>query len=259
MFKKVLLMASVLSFWERNKGCGLLKQIISLEIRAVFHKIYLVLSWILYLNCLWASCENTGESSYKQIVGSIIKKSLTWKVLLIATAVAWKTRRLWGVKQVITRSPSTHTNRYAASRLLSWPKRTNNWCARLRGYYWKKVYDSTLKTFLSLLWKSHVYSFLLVAFIINISTASSFNRTSIICYQKTFLNCLVCLSSRADWSQAPLTSFVSKLPTLSSQTKQVDDLIPYLKLKALQTFFCNQENVSSFDTLLVNRHLFRGD
>ena len=151
MFKKVLLMASVLSFWERNKGCGLLKQIISLEIKAVFHKIYLVRYWILYLNCLWASSGNTGESGYKQMVGSIIKKSLTRKVLLIATAVAWKTRRLWGLKQVITRSPSTHTSRYAASRFLIWPKRTNNWCARLRGYYWKKVYDSTLKTFLSLL------------------------------------------------------------------------------------------------------------
>ena len=38
----------------------------------------------------------------------------------------------------------------------------------------KKGYESTLKTFLSLLKKSHVYSFLLVAFFVNISTPSRF-------------------------------------------------------------------------------------
>ena len=53
-----------------------------------------------------------------------------------------------------------------------------------------------------------------------------------------FLNCLVCFSSRVDWSQNPLMSPVSELSALSSQTKQADDLLSYLKLKSSANILC---------------------
>ena len=58
------------------------------------------------------------------------------------------------------------------------------------------------KTFFSLLEKGCLYSFRLTAFFVNISTPSSFkdDETSTIFIQKFFLNCLVCLSSRAYWN-----------------------------------------------------------
>ena len=67
---------------------------------------------------------------------------------------------------------------------------------------------------------------------------------------------MVCLSPRADWSQSPLKSPLSELPALSSQTKQVDDLMSYLfeicdALKITAKPFGNQKKDSSFDNLVV--------
>ena len=58
-----------------------------------------------------------------------------------------------------------------------------------------------------------------------------------ILYQETLLNCFVCLSPKANWSQTPLKSLASELTALSSQRKQTHDLPYNLKSKALQTIF----------------------
>ena len=72
------------------------------------------------------------------------------------------------------------------------------------------VHDSTtLKMCLILLKKGVNYSFLPVAFFVNMSTprSSEDDQTSIILQQETSLNCLGCLSSRTYWCQAPLKSY----------------------------------------------------
>ena len=46
---------------------------------------------------------------------------------------------------------------------------------------------------------------------------------------------------------------VFQLPALSCETKQADDLLSYLKLKAKQTFFAIRKKpvIGSFDTLVA--------
>ena len=72
--------------------------------------------------------------------------------------------------------------------------------------------------FFELAEKDRVYSLLLVASFVNIIIPPSFkdDRINVIPYQETFLNCLVCLSSRVYWNQALLKSPVFVLDTLSS-------------------------------------------
>ena len=62
----------------------------------------------------------------KQMVRSIIPKVLKSKVLLIVTAVFWKTSRLWGLKQVPFGGVTTGINHYATWRLLFSIKRTTH-------------------------------------------------------------------------------------------------------------------------------------
>ena len=103
--------------------------------------------------------------------------------------VVWKTSRFWVLKQLIIR------NHYSTSCLLSLEKGTTNWCAFLWGCYWNKLHNrtflkkKTLKTFLSLLKKKRVFSFMLEAFFVNIRTLSSFkdDRTSIILGKKRYV------------------------------------------------------------------------
>lgn len=110
----------------------------------------------------------------------------------------------------------------------------------LVGVLLKKVYDIALKTFLSLLIQSCVFSFLLVVLFVNISTLSLFkdDRTSIVFQAETFLNCLVCLSSRADWSQSTLKSLSL-------------NCLRFVAKKITAKTFCIQEKASLLDNLVV--------
>ena len=151
-------------------------------------------------------------------------KILKSKVVLKVTAVAWKSSRLWVLKQVIFRFGTALISHCATWRFPGKIKRITYWCAVLWGCYWKKVHETSLKMFLSLLKRGSLYSFLLISFFVNFSTPSLFydDWTSMIFWQETFLNCLVCLSSRADWSQTLWrTLFPSCLRSLAERNKQM--------------------------------------
>ena len=78
-----------------------------------------------------------------------------------------------------------------------------------------------------------------LVFFMNVSTPPSLkdDRFNIVFFrQETFPNCLVFLSSRADWGQAPLKIPFFNLPAFSCQTKQAEDLLSHLKEETLKTF-----------------------
>ena len=94
----------------------------------------------------------------------------------------------------------------------------------LKTMFLETMVHCTLKTFLSLLKKGCLYSFLIVAFFENIGTPSSFedDETSTIFKQETFLNCLVCLSLRVYWSQILWSVLLlSSLLFLAKQNKHM--------------------------------------
>ena len=113
----------------------------------------------------------------------------------------------------------------------------------------------TLKTFLSLLKKGCLYSFLIAAFFENIGTPSSFedDETSTIFKQETFLNCLVCLSLRVYWSQILRSVLLLSSLLFLAKQKQAYDLLSYLKSKALPEIFSFRKKpvTGSFDTMMV--------
>ena len=85
-----------------------------------------------------------------------------------------KTSLHWELEQVLFRMNTATINHYVNCSAPICRKITIYWCALLWSCYWKNVDDSTSKVFLGLLEKDRVYSFLLLAFFVNISTPSFF-------------------------------------------------------------------------------------
>ena len=144
------------------------------------------------------------------MVSIILTKTL--KVLLIVTAVIFKTSHLGGFKQAILKIRTACSIHYATNQIYFTPKKL-----LINVLSWEGCIEkSSRQYFLEL--ACRVYSLLCIAFFVNISTPPSFkdNRTSI------------------TLSRVYLMSPVSELSTLSCQTKQTDDLLHCLKWKGFQ-------------------------